>query len=157
MLYCGRVLPWRGSRSSMKKGDSSTSLSSMREDVRPINWANRPKSYISRTVTWDEFPNGRWGDNRSPAFGELSDTHFYHPVQGKKEDRLAMWGACVALRIRYTAAHDPHTIKRCGNVTCAQKPIASFALQKFIVCFALFVVTVCVCVCRGVRRGAHHS
>lgn len=62
------------------------------EDVRPINWANRPKSYIKRTVTWDEFPNGRWGDNRSPAFGELSETHFYRPIGGSKADRLAMWG-----------------------------------------------------------------
>lgn len=34
------------------------------EDVRPINWANRPKSYLSRTEEWDEFPNGRWGDGR---------------------------------------------------------------------------------------------
>jgi methylenetetrahydrofolate reductase (NADPH) len=64
----------------------------MSEEVRPINWANRPKSYIKRTVHWDEFPNGRWGDNRSPAFGELSDSHFFRPVEGKKEDLLAMWG-----------------------------------------------------------------
>ena len=34
----------------------------------------------------------RWGDNRSPAFGELSDSHFFRPVEGSKEDRLAMWG-----------------------------------------------------------------
>ncbi len=60
--------------------------------MRPINWANRPKSYIKRTVNWDEFPNGRWGDNRSPAYGELSDSHFFRPVEGKKEDLLAMWG-----------------------------------------------------------------
>jgi methylenetetrahydrofolate reductase (NADPH) len=64
----------------------------MTEEVRPINWANRPKSYIKRTVGWDEFPNGRWGDNRSPAYGELSDSHFFRPVEGKKEDLLAMWG-----------------------------------------------------------------
>lgn len=32
--------------------------------MRPINWANRPKSYLSRTEEWDEFPNGRWGDGR---------------------------------------------------------------------------------------------
>ena len=62
------------------------------EDVRPINWANRPKSYVKRTATWDEFPNGRWGDGRSPAFGELSDSHFFRPEEGSKEDRLAMWG-----------------------------------------------------------------
>lgn len=34
------------------------------EDVRPINWSNRPKSYLSRTEEWDDFPNGRWGDGR---------------------------------------------------------------------------------------------
>jgi hypothetical protein len=53
-----RAFPWRGSRANLK---------GMSEEVRPINWANRPKSYIKRTITWDEFPNGRWGDNRSPA------------------------------------------------------------------------------------------
>ena len=42
-----------------------------KEDVRPIFWKQREASYLSRTATWDEFPNGRWGDNRSPAYGEL--------------------------------------------------------------------------------------
>lgn len=46
-----------------------------KEDVRPIFWSQRPKSYIQRTASWDEFPNGRWGDSRSPAFGELTDYH----------------------------------------------------------------------------------
>ena len=64
----------------------------MTEDVRPINWANRPKSYIARTTGWDEFPNGRWGDSRSPAFGELSNSHFFGPSVCSKEDRLTMWG-----------------------------------------------------------------
>lgn len=32
--------------------------------MRPINWSNRPKSYLSRTEEWDDFPNGRWGDGR---------------------------------------------------------------------------------------------
>lgn len=43
------------------------------ETVRPIFWANRPQSYVSRTAHWDEFPNGRWGDKRCvvwPAGGE---------------------------------------------------------------------------------------
>ena len=39
-----------------------------KEEVRPIFWANKPSSYIEKTKTWDEFPNGRWGDSRSPAF-----------------------------------------------------------------------------------------
>jgi methylenetetrahydrofolate reductase (NADPH) len=64
----------------------------MAEDVRPINWANRPKSYVARTNAWDDFPNGRWGDGRSPAFGELSNSHFFRPSVGSKDDRKAMWG-----------------------------------------------------------------
>lgn len=82
ILTSDRNLPWRGSRSNLK---------GMTEDVRPINWANRPKSYIARTNEWDEYPNGRWGDGRSPAFGELS-THFYGTAICSKEDRLTMWG-----------------------------------------------------------------
>jgi len=49
------------------KKPSSTSRKS--EDERPIFWAIKPNSYISRTQEWDEFPNGRWGVSRSPAFG----------------------------------------------------------------------------------------
>ena len=81
--YIHRALPWKGSRSN---------LNGMAEDVRPINWANRPKSYVARTDAWDDFPNGRWGDGRSPAFGELSNSHFFRPSVGSKDDRKAMWG-----------------------------------------------------------------
>lgn len=44
----GRPLPWRPS--AMKQRSM--------EEVRPINWANRPTSYVMRTEDWDEFPNG---------------------------------------------------------------------------------------------------
>jgi len=77
-----RQLPWRPSTLETRK----------KEEVRPINWANRPKSYMKRTEDWDEFPNGRWGDARSPAFGELSDSHFYRFTLGNVEDRKAMLG-----------------------------------------------------------------
>lgn len=62
-----------------------------KEEIRPIFWANRPKSYMVRTMAWDEFPNGRWGDSRSPAFGELTDYYFtrLHIVT---DDRREMWG-----------------------------------------------------------------
>ncbi len=43
-----RQFPWR----------ASTDIRRAREDVRPIHWANRPKSYLQRTDIWDEFPNG---------------------------------------------------------------------------------------------------
>ncbi|XP_078498336.1 methylenetetrahydrofolate reductase (NADPH) isoform X2 [Lissotriton helveticus] len=63
------------------------------EDVRPIFWASRPKSYIYRTQEWDEFPNGRWGNSSSPAFGELRDYYlFYLKSKSAREELLKMWG-----------------------------------------------------------------
>ena len=80
----GRTLPWRPSAIERRH---------KYEQVRPINWANRPKSYVVRTEDWDEYPNGRWGDATSPAFGELSDvSHFYSFSLGSDEDQRAMLG-----------------------------------------------------------------
>lgn len=66
------------------------------EDVRPIFWAIKPKSYIARTKEWDEFPNGRWGVSRSPAFGE---PEYYNEMSKKipisKEELRQMWGDSV--------------------------------------------------------------
>jgi len=56
-----KPLPWRQSLTPNRR----------QETIRPIFWANRTKSYISRTENWDEYPNGRFGDSRSPAYGEL--------------------------------------------------------------------------------------
>ncbi|KAM7266338.1 hypothetical protein ACFE04_004235 [Oxalis oulophora] len=64
-----RSLPWR----------RATNVSRVNEDVRPIFWANRPKSYISRTICWEKFPCGRWGDSFNPSFGALCDYQFVHP------------------------------------------------------------------------------
>lgn len=76
-----RSLPWAPSKQSNR----------CKEDVRPIFWRNRPHSYILRTGSWDEFPNGRWGDYRSPAFGDLSDYHLYTP-HAKHQDAVTLWG-----------------------------------------------------------------
>lgn len=62
------------------------------ESVRPIFWANKQKSYIARTNDWDEFPNGRWGVSRSPAFGDMGDYPSMNKVQTKPEKLLKMWG-----------------------------------------------------------------
>lgn len=78
-----RALPWRPSCAPTRQ----------KEDVRPIFWNNRPKSYLARTASWDEFPNGRWGDSRSPAFGELTDYHLFTLYTGTSPaERRAMWG-----------------------------------------------------------------
>lgn len=75
-----KPLPWSPSLTTKRA----------KENVRPIFWKNRTKSYVQRTETWDEFPNGRWGDSRSPAFGELDGwgVNLKYPV----EQCLEMWG-----------------------------------------------------------------
>ena len=75
-----RSLPWR----------QSLGLNRREEDVRPIFWKNRNKSYIARTQDWDEFPNGRWGDSRSPAFGELDAYDI--GLKGTNEQNIKLWG-----------------------------------------------------------------
>ena len=64
-----------------------------KEEVRPIFWSQRSRTYIFRTRHWDEFPNGRWGNSASPAFGDLKDYYlFYLTNKTPKADRLKMWG-----------------------------------------------------------------
>ena len=81
-----RELPWRQSTEGLRKSS---------EDVRPIFWSNRPVSYLTRTETWDDFPNGRWGDITSPTFGELNQ---YHAIRaGSQSDKVKarrrkLWG-----------------------------------------------------------------
>ncbi|KAH1046971.1 hypothetical protein J1N35_037755 [Gossypium stocksii] len=64
-----RSLPWRRPANVFR----------VKEDVRPIFWSNRPKSYITRTIGWDQYPHGRWGDSRSPSYGALTDHQFMRP------------------------------------------------------------------------------
>jgi methylenetetrahydrofolate reductase (NADPH) len=81
-LYA-RSLPWK----------PSANVKRIKEEVRPIFWASRAKSYVHRTSEWDEFPNSRWGDSAAAAFGDLSDYHlFYLRNRTKKATLLKMWG-----------------------------------------------------------------
>jgi len=79
-----RKLPWRLSAATGRKD---------KEEVRPIFWSNRPSSYMSRTSSWDDFPNGRWGDSRSPAYGEPSDYHLASNHGLTKKQKRELWGA----------------------------------------------------------------
>lgn len=81
-----KALPWR----------QSLGLNRRDEDVRPIFWKNRNRSYIMRTQDWDEFPNGRWGDSRSPAFGELDA--YGIGLKGSNEQNRKLWGEPRSLR-----------------------------------------------------------
>ncbi|KAF9269165.1 methylenetetrahydrofolate reduct [Marasmius fiardii PR-910] len=75
-----KPLPWRQSLTPSRR----------QETIRPIFWANRTKSYLSRTENWDEYPNGRFGDSRSPAYGELDGYGVW--LKQTKEDALKLWG-----------------------------------------------------------------
>ncbi|ERS97784.1 methylenetetrahydrofolate reductase [Sporothrix schenckii ATCC 58251] len=75
------ALPWK----------QSLGLGRREEAVRPIFWRNRGKSYVSRTADWDEFPNGRWGDSRSPAFGDLGNAYGVG-LPGTNAQNRAKWG-----------------------------------------------------------------
>lgn len=76
-----------------------TSMERAQEEVRPIFWANNPQSYVKRTAEWDEFPNGRWGVSRSPAFGadDSADQGFVSYSKKFKtvnfEEKRKFWGA----------------------------------------------------------------
>ncbi|TDH65821.1 hypothetical protein CCR75_003610 [Bremia lactucae] len=75
-----RELPWQASTKRASEG------------VRPIYWSNRPTSYVYRTAMWDEYPNGRWGNSESPAFGELTESHFAPSNPSSSSERRALWG-----------------------------------------------------------------
>ncbi|PGH00870.1 methylenetetrahydrofolate reductase [Blastomyces parvus] len=81
-----KPLPWR----------QSLGLGRREEDVRPIFWRHRHQSYVARTQTWDEYPNGRWTDSRSPAFGEL-DTYGIG-LKGTNEQNIKLWGEPKSLK-----------------------------------------------------------
>lgn len=80
-----KPLPWR----------QSLGLNRRDENVRPIFWRNRNRSYVARTQDWDEFPNGRWGDAKSPAYGEL-DTYGIG-LKGTNEANIKLWGHPASL------------------------------------------------------------
>lgn len=75
-----KPLPWR----------QSLGLNRRDENVRPIFWRNRNRAYVQRTQEWDEFPNGRWGDSRSPAFGGLDE--YGIGLKGTNEHNRKLWG-----------------------------------------------------------------
>lgn len=84
-VHSHRQLPWRPSTMPGRRS----------EDVRPIFWSNRPKSYMARTTSWDDFPNGRWGDSRSPSFGNLNEYYVIRQglgLKAAKEDIREMYG-----------------------------------------------------------------
>jgi methylenetetrahydrofolate reductase (NADPH) len=68
------------------------------EEIRPIFWANNEKSYINRTQTWDNFPNGRWGTSLSPAFKAEEEgfvSFAQKPKKQEHDEKRKLWGEKV--------------------------------------------------------------
>ncbi|KAJ3023694.1 UNVERIFIED_CONTAM: hypothetical protein HDU68_008497 [Siphonaria sp. JEL0065] len=80
-----KPLPWKPSLSKKRKLES----------VRPIFWRNRNRSYILRTEGWSDFPNGQWGESRSPTYGEI-DRYGVH-LKCTPEEALKIWGSPTSL------------------------------------------------------------
>lgn len=82
-------LPWRKSLHPKRRN----------ETVRPIFWQRRPYSYVARTSQWsaDEFPNGRFGDSSSPAFGDL-DLCGSTLIRQSGKRSLELWSTPTSLK-----------------------------------------------------------
>ena len=79
-----RDLPWKQSPVNYDQRHN--------EDVRPIFWSIRPKSYVCRTSDWDQFPNGRWGNSSAASFGDLKDYHIFYSPKANPKDVLNQLG-----------------------------------------------------------------
>lgn len=82
-------LPWRKSLNPKRRN----------ELVRPIFWQKRPYSYVARTSLWneDEFPNGRFGDSSSPAFGDL-DLCGHSLIRQSHKKSIELWNKPTSLQ-----------------------------------------------------------
>ncbi|KAL1918329.1 uncharacterized protein VTP21DRAFT_2989 [Calcarisporiella thermophila] len=78
---------------SPQAGNKRVELASdkSKDELRPIFWKPKLDEVAGRGETWDEFPNGRWGDIRSPAFGEAEKYGISLPVS--PSEALEMWSA----------------------------------------------------------------
>lgn len=71
---------------------------------------------LGREATWDDYPNGRWGDARSPAYGEIDG---YGPtLHVTQAQAVALWGhpkSCNTLERRRGARRDGNYYRSAGT------------------------------------------
>lgn len=71
------------------KATTAQALERVFTSVRPHAPGKQPLA-PNTSATWDEFPNGRWGDARSPAFGEIDG--YGVSLKVAPGDALRIWG-----------------------------------------------------------------
>jgi methylenetetrahydrofolate reductase (NADPH) len=79
LIKPAKTYPW--AKGTGKRGEMET--------TRPIFWAQRARSYVDRTSSWDDFPNGRFGARESPAYGIFTKPP--KPSEKMIKERREMW------------------------------------------------------------------
>ncbi|KAF9429025.1 hypothetical protein BGZ76_001956 [Entomortierella beljakovae] len=70
-------------------GTEKLAINSSESQLNPLIWKASDVDH-GRSESWDDFPNGRWGDARSPAFGDLDGYGASLKVEPRKA--FDMWG-----------------------------------------------------------------
>jgi len=75
-MHSNRVIVDHPSTSSNKSHEALSTEAGIPTDARSADRAttlaiSEGEGTLGREATWDDYPNGRWGDARSPAFGEI--------------------------------------------------------------------------------------
>ncbi|GIK00671.1 hypothetical protein Aspvir_004698 [Aspergillus viridinutans] len=73
---------------------TSAGMPAMPPDRNTTLQISEGQGALGREATWDDFPNGRWGDARSPAFGEIDGYGPSLHVSGTVARRV--WGYPVS-------------------------------------------------------------
>ncbi|KAF7178716.1 hypothetical protein CNMCM7691_007534 [Aspergillus felis] len=73
---------------------TSAGMPAMPPDRNTTLLISEGQGALGREATWDDFPNGRWGDARSPAFGEIDGYGPSLHVSGTVARRI--WGYPVS-------------------------------------------------------------
>ncbi|KAF9959453.1 hypothetical protein BGZ72_009615 [Mortierella alpina] len=73
----------KGATKEVTGADGATDL-----HFNPLIW-KPADDHLGRSESWDDFPNGRWGDARSPAFGDLDGYGASLKVEPRKA--IEMW------------------------------------------------------------------
>lgn len=83
--------PSRSSHASFEAAEDEAGVPKAPINTRANTLAiSEGEGALGREATWDDYPNGRWGDARSPAFGEIDG---YGPtLHVSNVQALKLWG-----------------------------------------------------------------
>ncbi|KAH7584218.1 MET12 [Nakaseomyces glabratus] len=83
-------------RAIINRGKTDRNESSELASKKLVVSISRGSGVLGRDATWDEFPNGRFGDSRSPAYGEIDGYGPSLKVSNKRAYEL--WGSPTSIR-----------------------------------------------------------